>query len=65
MKKQLLIAGFLLVNLASMAQLADIGKGLKEALNQGVSKTINQVSQADGFFGNAAIKILMPPEAEK
>jgi hypothetical protein len=43
----------------------DISKGLKEALQVGTEKTVQQLSKADGYFGNAAIKILMPPEAEK
>lgn len=43
----------------------EISKGLKEALKVGTEKTVQQLSKADGFFANAAIKILMPPEAEK
>lgn len=39
--------------------------GLKEALNVGIQKGTSQLSAMDGFFGNAAIKILMPPEALK
>lgn len=43
----------------------EIGKGLKEALNVGVQKGTAQLSATDGFFKNAAVKILMPPEAAK
>jgi hypothetical protein len=43
----------------------DIIAGLKEALTQGSSKGANTLSQVDGFFKNAALKILLPPEAEK
>jgi hypothetical protein len=43
----------------------DIGAGLKEALNVGVQKGTAQLSAVNGFFGNAAVKILMPPEAQK
>lgn len=39
--------------------------GLKEALNVGIQKGTAQLSAVDGFFGNAALKILMPPEAQK
>lgn len=39
--------------------------GLKEALNKGIDNGTKQLSSVDGFFANAAIKILMPPEAEK
>ncbi|UCD34517.1 MAG: DUF4197 domain-containing protein [Nitrospiraceae bacterium] len=35
-------------------------KGLKEALAVGTDKAVTQVSQVDGYFGNEAIKILMP-----
>ncbi|MEI8075175.1 MAG: DUF4197 domain-containing protein [Bacteroidota bacterium] len=43
----------------------EIAKGLKEALQVGTSRSIDLLSKPDGFFGNAAVKILMPPEAEK
>lgn len=43
----------------------DIVAGLKEALTVGTQNSSNQLSLADGFFANAAIKILMPPEAQK
>ncbi len=39
--------------------------GLKEALTVGSEKSTNKLSAADGFFKNAAIKILMPEEAKK
>ena len=43
----------------------DIASGLKEALQVGINKGTQQLSAVDGFFGNAALKILMPPEAVK
>lgn len=43
----------------------DIAAGLKEALTVGAQKGANSLSQVDGFFGNAALKILLPPEAVK
>jgi hypothetical protein len=43
----------------------EIAKGLKEALQIGTKRGIEILSKPDGFFGNAAIKILMPPEAAK
>jgi hypothetical protein len=43
----------------------EIGKGLKDALVQGTSKSSDQLSAVDGFFGNAAVKILFPPQAQK
>ena len=42
-----------------------IAAGLKEALTIGTQNSTTQLSAVDGFFKNAAIKILMPPEAEK
>lgn len=43
----------------------DIVAGLKEALVTGSQKGSSALSQVDGFFANAALKILMPPEAKK
>ena len=43
----------------------DVGSALKQALNSGVQKGTTQLSAVDGFFKDAAIKILMPPEAAK
>ncbi len=43
----------------------DIVAGLKEALVVGSQKGSNTLSQVDGFFANAALKILLPPEAQK
>jgi len=37
-----------------------IGAGLKEALTIGTENTVNLTGKTDGFFKNAAIKILMP-----
>lgn len=44
---------------------SEIIQGLKEALRVGISNGSNQASQVNGYFGNALIKILMPPEAQK
>ena len=43
----------------------EIVQGLKEALNVGANNAGKQLSSVDGFFKDAAIKILMPPEAQK
>ena len=45
--------------------LDEVVKGLKEALSIGADSSVKKLSVADGFFKNAAIKILMPPEAVK
>ena len=44
---------------------ADIVSGLRQALTIGTQKGTSQLSNVDGFFKNAAIKILMPEEAKK
>ena len=43
----------------------DISSGLKEALSKGATNAAKQLGAVDGYFGNAAVKILMPPEAQK
>ncbi len=42
-----------------------ITNGLKEALQKGTERGVVKLSSADGFFKDAAIKILMPEEAKK
>lgn len=43
----------------------EIIKGLKEALTIGTDSSTKRLSKLDGFFADAAIKILMPAEAKK
>lgn len=43
----------------------EIIQGLKEALTIGTDSSARRLNKADGFFANAAIKILMPEEAKK
>lgn len=43
----------------------DIAGGLKEALTIGAKNAANRLSLTDGFFKNAAIKILLPKEAQQ
>ena len=43
----------------------DMGNALKQALQQGTAKSSDQLSAVNGYFGNAAIKILFPPQAQK
>ena len=43
----------------------EIANGLKEALQVGAEKGTAKLSAADGFFKDAAIKILMPEEAKQ
>lgn len=44
---------------------AEIAMGLKQALEFGTTYSSERLSSENGFFGNAAIKILFPPEAQK
>jgi hypothetical protein len=55
------------VGLAPKSSLDDgtIVSGLKEALSVGTENAVKSVSQVDGYFGNAIIKILMPEEIQK
>jgi len=43
----------------------DIVAGLKDALNKGTQKSTDKLSAVDGFFKDAAVKVLFPPEAAK
>ncbi|MBB5396415.1 DUF4197 domain-containing protein [Mucilaginibacter sp. AK015] len=81
MKKAFLLIPFLFILLSScdtLNQVAqttiqqygtpttfEINNGLKQALEIGTGKSSDQLSAVNGFFGNAAIKILFPPEAQK
>ncbi|WP_418262326.1 DUF4197 domain-containing protein [Flavobacterium faecale] len=77
MKKAfLLILSFSLTSCAEMQQViaqlpqttttaVDISSGLKEALNNGISKQVSKLTATDGFYKNAAVKILLPAELQK
>ena len=43
----------------------DIAGGLKEALNNGISKQVTKLTAVDGFYKNQAVKILLPEELRK
>lgn len=43
---------------------SDVTSGLKEALRIGATNATKNLSITDGFFRNAAVKILLPPEAQ-
>lgn len=44
---------------------ADIGAGLKEALQKGVTEQVTKLTAVDGFYKNDAVKILFPEELQK
>ena len=43
----------------------DIAGGLREALNNGISKQVTKLTGVDGFYKNEAVKILLPEELRK
>jgi len=43
---------------------SQVVEGLKQALTIGTQNSTSRLSAVDGFFADAAIKILMPPEAK-
>jgi len=44
---------------------SEIGTGIKEALEVGISRGADLLSAKDGYLDNMAVKILFPPEAQK
>ncbi len=44
---------------------ATIAAGLKEALNNGITKQVSKLTATDGFYKNSAVKILLPDELNK
>ncbi|WP_298223044.1 DUF4197 domain-containing protein [Flavobacterium sp.] len=43
----------------------DIAGGLKEALNNGITKQVTKLTATDGFYKNEMVKILLPAELQK
>lgn len=43
----------------------EINAGLKEALTRGADSAVAQLGQKDGFFGNDALRIPLPPSLQK
>lgn len=75
-----LIAFFLILNLTGCAELQqvinqlpqngpisnmDISSGLRQALDFGIDKQVSKLTQADGFYKNDLVKILLPEELRK
>ncbi len=73
--KQFLYAFALTIGLTSCSALshlpitnvteADAAQGIREALDHGVGRGISLLNRTDGFFGDQAYKLLLPPEAQK
>jgi hypothetical protein len=69
-----LISSFFIISCNTFSQLpsktgilteAEAGQGIKEALTQGVIRGISFLNKTDGFFGNEAYKLFLPPDAKK
>ncbi len=43
----------------------DIGNGLRQALDKGISKQVTKLTQKDGFYRNQLVKIALPSELQK
>lgn len=43
----------------------DISGGLKEALNNGITKQVTKLTAVDGFYKNELVKIALPEELQK
>ncbi len=43
----------------------EAGRGIKEALVQGVTNAVLNLNKTDGFFGSEFYKVLLPPDAVK
>jgi len=44
---------------------AEAASAIREALDQGVGRGIGLLNKKDGFFGNQAYKLLLPPDAQR
>jgi hypothetical protein len=44
---------------------AEAAQGIRQALEKGVDQGVSLLNKSDGFFENAAYKILIPPDAAK
>ena len=52
-------------NVQKINTLPDISSGLKEALNNGITKQVSKLTAEDGFYKNDLVKILLPEELQK
>jgi len=51
--------------IASNLSELDASKGLKEALAKGTQKAVASLGKSDGYFGNQAVKILLPESLQR
>lgn len=53
------------VQSATTVSESEAAQAIREALDQGTGRGIGVLNVKDGFFGNAAYKLLLPPEAQR
>lgn len=51
--------------ITKLATIPDISAGLKEALNNGITKQVSKLTAEDGFYKNELVKIVLPSELQK
>ncbi|MSP85245.1 MAG: DUF4197 domain-containing protein [Flavobacteriaceae bacterium] len=51
--------------ITNLAIIPDISAGLKEALNNGITKQVSKLTAEDGFYKNDLVKIVLPTELQK
>ncbi|GAA4340334.1 DUF4197 domain-containing protein [Flaviaesturariibacter amylovorans] len=44
---------------------AEAAEGIRQALDKGIDRGVTLLHAKDGFFGNSAYKLLLPPEAQR
>ena len=59
------IAKIKVPKITKLATFPDISAGLKEALNNGITKQVSKLTAEDGFYKNDFVKILLPSELQK
>jgi hypothetical protein len=62
--KYLLVTAFLCL-MTAPAFSQDVASGLKEALAVGTGNAVQMLSKSNGYFGDAAVKILMPEKMQR
>lgn len=44
---------------------SEAAEGMRQALDLGIGRGVNLLNQNDGFFGNQAYKLFLPPDAQR
>ena len=64
-QQQVPASGSSSANLGAGLSETDITKGLKEALAKGTANAVTTLGKSDGYFGNQAVRILLPEQLQK